>query len=332
MNKLIAFPHKPGSGGPGSFQKRFESELKKNGFQIGYLDQININPDLIFIVGGTKKIKKLLAWKLKKVPILYRLDGINWLHRIPKTHQSSFKNYVLSEAINLSNKIIHGFIADFIIYQSDFVKVWWNEKGIVKRKEHAIIHNGVDLNKFNAETNTQKELKIVILEGLLDYSPYAIHLINELADEYGDKLEVYGGIKYEIERKKLNPKVNYKGSVGFMDTPNVYKNCIYLSLDINPACPNTVIEALSCGAPVVGYDTGAIKELLTNKSGICVDYGSNPWKLEYPNVDNLKNAINTISKNYREFSDNARKHAIKKFSIESITGQYIKIIKNYIDV
>jgi glycosyltransferase involved in cell wall biosynthesis len=332
MNKLIAFPHKPGSGGPGSFQKRFESELEKTGFQIGYLDQKNINPDLIFIVGGTKKIKKLLAWKLKKVPILYRLDGINWLHRIPKTHQSSLKNYVRSEAINLLNKIIHGFIADFIIYQSDFVKVWWDEKGIVKRKKHAIIHNGVDLNEFNTETNTQRELKIVILEGLLDYSPYAIDLINELADEYGNKLEVYGGIKYEIERKKLNPKVNYKGSVGFSDTPKVYKNSIYISLDINPACPNTVIEALSCGAPVVGYDTGSIKELLTNKSGICVDYGSNPWKLEYPNVDNLKNAINTVSKNYGEFSDSARKHAIKKFSIENITGQYIKIIKNYMDV
>ena len=112
----------------------------------------------------------------------------------------------------------------------------------------------------------------------------------------------------------------------------MYKNSIYLSLDVNPACPNTVIEALSCGAPVVGYDTGAIKELVTNKVGICVDYGSNPWKLDYPNVENLKNAIDTISENYSEFSDNARKHAVKNFSIESITSQYIKIIYTYLNV
>jgi glycosyltransferase involved in cell wall biosynthesis len=332
MNKLIAFPHKPGSGGPGSFQKRFEVELKKNGFQIGYLDQKNIIPDLIFVVGGTKKIKKLLKWKRSKVPILFRLDGINWLHRIPKTRQSSFKNYARSEIINLLNKIIHAYIADFIIYQSNFVKIWWNEKGFVKRTKYAIIHNGVNLRKFNTVSSTQKNFKIVILEGFIDYSPYAINLINELANEYGEKLEVYGGIKYDVERKKLNSNVNYKGIVDFNDTPEVYKNSIYLSLDVNPACPNTVIEALSCGAPVVGYNTGAIKELITNKSGICVDYGSDPWKLDYPNVKNLKNAINTVSNNYDEFSENARKHALKNYSIENITSQYIKIINSYLNV
>jgi glycosyltransferase involved in cell wall biosynthesis len=328
MNKLIVFPHRPGSGGPGSFQKRFEIELKRNGFQIGYLDQNDIKPDLIFIVGGTKKIGKLLKWKRKNVPIMFRLDGINWLHRVPKTHQNTLKNYIHSEIINLIGKITHAYISDFIIYQSNFVKNWWDEKGFVKRENYSIIHNGVDMDKFTPNLlRTQKDLRIVILEGVLDYSPYAIDLINELADEYGDKLEVYGGIKFEAEKRKISPKVNYKGSVGFNDTPEVYNNSIYLSLDVNPACPNTVIEALSCGAPVVAYDTGAIKELLTVNSGIFVDYGSDPWKLDYPNVKNLKVAIQEIFSNYDDFSANARKHALENFSIQKISNDYIRIIE-----
>lgn len=74
------------------------------------------------------------------------------------------------------------------------------------------------------------------------------------------------------------------------------KNKIYLSLDINPACPNTVIEALSSGAPVVGFNTGALNELVISDSGVVVPYGSDPWNLEYPDVKSLAKAILKIKR------------------------------------
>lgn len=327
MKRTIVFPHKPGAGGPGSFQKRFESQLVKEGFKIDYLVNQKLNPGVIFIVGGTKKIWSLLKWKLRGVPIIYRLDGINWLHKIKKTNQNNFSNYVRSEFINLISKIIHGFIADHIVYQSFFVKNWWDQKGFVKKKKYTIIHNGVDLNKFNYNSIDNDYKRVVILEGLIDYSPYAIDLVNELSKEFGKELEVYGGIHYKAEKEKLYPDVNYKGKVEFNKIPQVYSNSIYISLDINPACPNTVVEALACGAPVVGFDTGALNELLTKKTGICVNYGSNPWKLEYPDSQNLIKAIYQIKDYYKEFSCAAREHAEKNYSIEYITSEYIKILK-----
>lgn len=332
MKKIIAFPHKPGSGGPGSFQKRFEIQLKKNGFDIGYLTDKNLKPDLIFVVGGTKKILTLLKWRVKNVPILYRLDGINWLHRKKNTRQNNLSNYFNSELRNILNKIIHGFLANYIIYQSNFVKKWWDAKGLNKRKRYSIIYNGVDLKKFNISKIGENSFKrLVIMEGLIDYSPYAVDLINELANDFEKELEVYGGIHYKSEKQKLNKKVNYKGKVGFDETPNVYANSIYISLDINPACPNTVVEALACGAPVVGFDTGAIKELVNNDCGRCVDYGSDPWNLEYPDSNGLIEAIFEVKKAYEKYSLSARKHAVQNFSIENITNKYVEIIKTQIN-
>ena len=37
---------------------------------------------------------------------------------------------------------------------------------------------------------------------------------------------------------------------------------MYFSAELNPPCPNSVIEALACGLPVVGYDTGSLQELV----------------------------------------------------------------------
>jgi glycosyltransferase involved in cell wall biosynthesis len=45
------------------------------------------------------------------------------------------------------------------------------------------------------------------------------------------------------------------------------------SADLNAACPNSVIEALACGLPVLAFDTGALQELVVGDAGRVVPYG-----------------------------------------------------------
>jgi glycosyltransferase involved in cell wall biosynthesis len=326
--KKIAFPHKPGSGGPGSFQKRFERELIKQNYEVIYYNDIE-KPDIVFVVGGTKKIIWLIQCKLKGIPIIYRLDGINWLHRKLKAKRG-IRAFIQSEINNFILKILHAFIADYIVYQSQFVFEWWQRKGWINRKNYSIIYNGIDIKEFKTFDNRKLDNPTLIcLEGYLDYSPFAINLINEVNLKVSIDFKVYGGIKFKNEREKLSKSVNYRGIVKHSDLPSIYQNCIYLSLDVNAACPNTVIEALACGAPVVALNTGSLAELVPQDAGIVVHYGSDPWKLGYPDVDALAKAIIKIKENYLYYSKNARRVAEERYSIEEMMRQYLQVFNHF---
>lgn len=326
--KHITFPHPPGAGGPGSFQIRFEEQLKANNWVISYKAN---NADAVFVVGGTRKLFWLWKMKRKGIPIIYRLDGIPWLHRKKKV---SFKTYCKVELMIITNKFIHAFLADKIVYQSEFVEQWWNKEAWRFKKKASIIYNGVNLAEASKIDHKKpiKQHRLVVLEGVIDYTPYAIRLLNDLALSLPDdiSIELYGHFEDKTQIEKLHKRLNYKGFVEQDKIVEVMYAAVYLSLDINPACPNTVIEAMCCSAPVVGFDTGALKELVDKDSGIIVPYGSNPWQLGYPDVENLKKAIINVFSNYDTFSKHAYKRAETKYNIKNMTKNYLSIIHKLI--
>lgn len=326
---IIGFPHKPGFGGPGSFQTRLEKELKDLGYGIVYSDS-EVNPDVILIVGGTKKIGWLRRCRKKNIPIVYRLDGINWLHKKRGAKQRNLINWLQAEAINLLYRFVHAFLANHIIYQSEFVRLWWDRSGWKKRKNYSIIGNGVDLESF-FPVKTNENVSVICLEGTLDYSPYALSLINDLNKDLNDyPFKLYGGFTTLDEKEKLNSSVDYQGKVKRSELPVVYRNTIYISLDINAACPNTVVEALGSGAPVVGYDTGALKELVGEEGGIIVPFGQDAWDISKPSTGELVQAIKKIYENYDEYSKRARALAEEKYSVKHVVKRYIEVLERMV--
>jgi glycosyltransferase involved in cell wall biosynthesis len=329
MSKTIQFPHPPGAGGPGSFQIRFEKELLKNGWTISYAGQ-HKQPDVVFIVGSTRKLFWLWRMRLKNIPIVYRLDGISWLHKRMKV---AFKNYILKEFRNWTSKCIHAFLADKIVYQSHFVKEWWDQKGWRVRKNTSIVYNGVvmpDKKWIDKALSSRNTKRLVILEGVIDYSPYAVQLLNDLAQNLPQdiQIELYGKFEKIAEKNKLVERLQYKG---FLDRDDVYavmSGAVYLSLDINPACPNTVPEALACGAPVLAFDTGALSELVDTSCGKVVPYGSNPWDLEYPDVHSLMKSIIDVFEEYNIYSKGASKKAIENYTLDTMFKRYNETLED----
>lgn len=328
--RIIAFPHKPGHGGPGSFQTRFEQALVQAGYEISYAGDKR-KPDIIFVVGGTKRIGWLLRMKLKGVPIIHRLDGLAWLHR-----QQDWKTFLYGEWGNFLFKFIHAFLATHVVYQSSFVNKWWDKAGWRKPKSCSIIYNGVDLKHFRPISDHGKPISLLCVEGTLDYSPYAIDLLNYLQTELIEKSDcqrivLYGGFQNIRNKSRLHPDIDYRGKVEREQLPTIYKNAVYLSLDVNAACPNTVAEALACGLPVAGFDTGALKELVRD-AGAVVDYGGNPWKRETPDFKALKEGLIEILESYEELAEKAKVLSAREYSLEKMVGSYLKVMDklNYI--
>ena len=102
-------------------------------------------------------------------------------------------------------------------------------------------------------------------------------------------------------------------------------------MDINAACPNTVIESMASGSPVIGYNTGALSELVTPDAGILADYVTDPWNLDEPNSDNLILAAKEVLDDWQTFSNNARDRAVQNFDINDMTDKYINIFEQHID-
>jgi len=326
--KSIVFPHPPQSiGGPRSFQLRFEKYLILKGWNISYAGD-GIRPDIIFVVGGTRRILWLCWQKLLGVKIVVRLDGINWQHRV---YEKNKFIYLVKEIHNIIINVIRKYIADCVIYQSLFIRDWWCIKYGNVNKIEKIIYNGVDLNRFvpiNKMHCITNEIKIICVEGCVHGDP----AINILKNIINYQVEIYGHVDEEMANKilKLNRNnIKICGVAPQEEIHNIYSGCcIYLSLELNPPCPNSVIEAMACGVPVIGYNSGSFSELVSDECGVILPYISNPWKLESPNTDLLEYSIKKIQNNYYNYSNEARKRVELLFSLEYMGKSYCDIFKN----
>jgi len=130
-----------------------------------------------------------------------------------------------------------------------------------------------------------------------------VEVIEKLPEEYS--LDVYGpiddskGLSVEYFNKE---NVSYKGVLSpnkVIPTLSKYDVLILPTLHVNEGYPGIVIEAISCGKPVISSNLVSLSEIIENeKDGILINQGKK---------DELLNAIlffNTV--NYKTFSKNAR--------------------------
>lgn len=353
MKCVCLLPRLQGVGGMVTFSEKMEKGLRERGVGVTR-SALEVNFDAVLVIGGTRHLYTLWNLRKKGIPIVQRLDGINWLHWARmKKHPASFnlRHVLRAEYGNVLLAFIRRFLANKIVYQSCFVKEWWEREHGIVSSPSAVIHNGVDLELYKPAKTDERPLdcyRVLLVEGSMmgGYEQgltVASKLCQKIEMEYrellGKKVElmVVGRVSGETKRQveeyfRFNSNPDQLGLVWKDQQPpdlipeiDKASHLLY-SADINAACPNSVVEALACGLPVLSYNTGALTELVTGDSGRIVPYGADPWKLEDPDIGLLADAAVEILLDQNRFRPAARRHAEGFFDINRMLDAYVNAL------
>ena len=332
--RVCIVPKVHGVGGMVSFLHKFSTGAQARGVEV--TNVLTDTPyDAVLVIGGTREILPLYRVKQRGVRVVQRLDGINWIHRV---HPVSFQHSLRAEYGNLLLAFIRRFVAERIIYQSEFSYGLWDARFGKPGKPVSVAHNGVDLQAYSPGVGQVSNLtyKLLVVEGSLGggYESglgNAVRLAEGLAAR-GWPMEVLVAgevsqvLKVEWAAKSAVP-LKWAGLVARESVPELMRSAhLLFSADVHPSCPNSVIEALACGLPVVSFDTGSLVELVTPDCGFIAPYGSNAWKLEPPDVAGLVTGAENVLKDWPNFSAAARKRAESAFGLDVMMNKYLEAL------
>lgn len=313
----IIFPSPPIKGGPGSFQLRLTNELiKSEKIKVISVNNKSFSADTILVVNGTRRLFWLFINKFKGVQIIHRLDGINTNYNFK---DNTPKGLTLKLIRTFLVIFIANFLADKLIFQSNYIKKTFSKYNIFN-KNYKVIYNGIEIK--NSNESNDKNIDIVCVEGELN-DDFSVQILNSLEDL---KINYVGSVKKKILKNINNKNIIYHGFISRKDVLKILLNSkLYLSLEKNPPCPNSVVEALSLGIPVVGFDTGSLKELVGD-AGVIVKLYKTENHISKKSINELNEAISYVLKNYHSFSLKAKNKSKIDFNISKITKEYSSYI------
>lgn len=314
-----------------SFRLKFEQGIKSRGVEVTH--DLSAQSDAVLVIAGTRKLWQLHQARKRGIRIVQRLDGINWVQRVrwtgPRYHfRAEYGNAMLA--------LIRNRFADRVIYQSQFIRNWWSDWYGAGQAPSTVILNGVDLEKYSPEGPQDRptdRYRLLLLEGSLAGGLNAglfhgVALAEKLAEKHSMEVVVAGKVDEATQAKlKSSVPVKFLGTIPRDEIPRLARSShLMYCAEVNPPCPNSVIEALACGLPVVGFDSGSLKELVNEAAGRVVPYGANPWKLETPHIAALADSAQEVLSKQKQFRAGARKRAESILGLESMVDSYLKVL------
>ena len=173
MNDSICIlPRLEGVGGPASFRARLSAGLAQRGIR-SHSDPNEPGCRAVLVIAGTRRLNDLMQARRRGVRIVQRLDGMNWLHRLEPIGQrltANLRHTLRAEYGNLVLQLIRTRLATHVVYQSEFVRDWWEKSRGKTPVSHSVIYNGVDLSRYTpqgVENPPDERWRILMVEGSL---------------------------------------------------------------------------------------------------------------------------------------------------------------------
>ena len=298
-----------------------------------YFPEHQLSFNIVYLLSNSPYLPSfaLKILKKRKIPIVHNQNGVFY----PAWYKGDYKKQNLIMASQYLN-------ADYVFFQSKFCKNV-AEKFLGKcNVKNEILYNAVDTTKFFPLKKDIKQNEFTFLITGKFSSIHYYHLKNTILSigsvEYNNltfKLIIAGSISSQLHKKiynLINNRIINRKNISIFgkytqDNANILYNMAdaFIYLSHNSPCPNSVIEALSCGLPVLYSNSGGVPELVGTNCGIPLQVKNSYENPFCPNIDDVQVGIKKIIDKREFFSNNARNRAIKMFDINIWIDKHKKV-------
>ncbi len=301
----IPAPGEPVAGGTAKFQRlasRFPN--RPTDFTLLYLGSTWLPRDLRPL---------LLLARRRRVPIVVNQSGVaypGWAGEATDEINRRFRRALLA--------------ADHVLYQSEFCKRSADAFLGEPRGSWEVLHNAVDVDHFTPAARPPSDGPVVLLGGDQTQA-YRLELALRtfarlLAAEPEARLLVMGRLVSSpeplIAELGLRGKVELLGRYAQRDAPDLLRRAhLLLHTKVKDPCPSAVIEAMSCGLPVVYPASGGTVELVGNEAGVGVPHADGWERDEPPPPDRLVEAVVKVLAALPTYAAAARRRAVERFAL-----------------
>lgn len=336
MDSRCFLNQRPSQEGPGAFINKLMKQFRQQGILVTYQRlRASKGALLTSISWGNWFYRLCKRWNVRTV---LRVDGFY----IPtyfdnRTQPPKFQDRRLTLDKMVINYRLQQdlFLADFVIYQSGFSKQMADHFLYNRKDSFDVIFNGTDLSQFYP-VREHGGKRCLITFGLI-------------RDEYmlGTILPVFGSIykEWELDLVIIGPldsinretleefrrgdpisseRIKWIGPVANSELPRYLQDAdVLLHPRLGDSCPNTVIEAMACGLPVVCGSWGGTAELVGN-AGVVVQTG--PWEYGKKYQENFADGVVQVLQNLDRYKAVARSRAEAEFDIRNIATKYLQAL------
>lgn len=209
---------------------------------------------------------------------------------------------------------------------------------IMKKSIHKCIHLGVDTESFAPSPDIRKDYLTAgfcgqlrqrkgVMETFTAFKKYNAKSERKILLHFlGD-----GPLKdFFIQETLNNSWLKIFQKVAHKEVPGFLKSCDFFVFpsraepDHQEHDAHAMMEAMSCGLPIITTRSGINPELIDNSSGIFVDENS---------PDQIEEAITLLANNsclLKTMGFNARRHAERNFSLGKTASERVKIFKEIV--
>jgi len=226
----------------------------------------------------------------------------------------------------------------YFVTCSNWLKNKAIKSSLLKEKNIISIPNPINTDVFNISTqnNVRTELGLPIDKKLLLFGAFNItderkgihYLISGLKyiqSHYPEihkdiELVVFGQVKSEIQ-SLLSVPIRSMGYLHEDEKIAKLYNAVdlFVTSSLEENLPNTIMEAMSCGTPCVGFEIGGIPEM--------IDHKENGYVAKYESAEDLAEGILWVlnNENSTVLSQNARDKVLNTYSENIVAKQYVDV-------